>query len=167
MFVIKYVVIIVLWVSGLTASVQAQPMDAIDSLRRELEGIRILDPKNAIVLADKIAPDSRIGMMAEEVRMRRNLYIGITGFLLLMAVILLAWDVWSWDRQREREFLEKKVRMHTRDLDVWMRSLERDAAVRKEWEERLANRLRDGLGKLEGLCVVLENAAEKVIRHLR
>ncbi len=132
-----YALVAILWVGGIvTVSEEMKRRGMIDSVWDMVRDMRkIVRENEEAVISDDIASERRTEMVAQAIAVRRNLYIGITGFLLVLAGILLYWDTWVWNREREARYWEKQVILRTRDLEAWVKRLEHEATVRKQWEE--------------------------------
>jgi len=156
---ILYATVAIFWVGGVvTASQEMKRRGMIDSVWDMMRDMKkIVRENEEVVISDDIASERRTEMVAQAIAVRRNLYIGITGFLLVLAGILLYWDTWVWNREREARYWEKQVALRTRDLEAWVKRLEHEATTRKQWEDRLNTQVHQGLGRLEGLTQMLED----------
>jgi len=130
-------------------------IDSVWDMVRDMR--KIVRENEEVVISDDIASERRAEMVAQAIAVRRNLYIAITGFLLILAGILLYWDTWIWNREREARYWEGQVTLRTRDLEAWVKHLEHEALVRKEWQERLDLKIYQGLGRLEGLTRMIHD----------
>jgi C4-dicarboxylate-specific signal transduction histidine kinase len=155
-----YILITILWAAGIVAvSGQMKRRGMIDSVWNAVSDMRgIVSQNEEVVVSDDLASERRAQMVAQAVAVRRNLYIGITGFLLVLAGILLYWDTWVWNRRREAQYWEKQVARRTRDLEAWVKRLEHEATVRKQWEQRLDSKIHEGIGRLEALNQMLHHS---------
>gem|GEM_PF-4288339 len=156
---VLYALVAILWAGGvITVSEQMKRRGMIDSVWDMVRDMRkIVRENEEVVISDDIASERRAEMVAQAIAVRRNLYIAITGFLLILAGILLYWDTWIWNREREARYWEGQVTLRTRDLEAWVKHLEHEALVRKEWQERLDLKIYQGLGRLEGLTRMIHD----------
>jgi len=154
-----YALVAILWAGGIvTVSEEMKRRGMIDSVWDMVRDMRkIVRENEEVVISDDMASERRAEMVAQAIAVRRNLYIGITGFLLVLAGILLYWDTWVWNREREARYWEKQVALRTRDLEAWVKRLEHEAIIRKQWEDRLNANVHQGLGRLESLAQMLHD----------
>ena len=98
--------------------------------------------------------ETRLALQESIVRWqdRRNTWIVGLGGLLFIFIGLLIYDFTS--RKRENEMLESVVRDRTRALEEKIRSLEREEAERRTWEQRIDKSVRNGITQLDALTTM-------------